>query len=81
MPSVSAPNWSTTICGMGPSESGIQSNSWVPTDDAPPNIIVEEMPPISGANKVYSHISSLMAFDEKPLFHGNMHMTILRLQS
>lgn len=52
MPSVSAPNWSTTICGMGPSESGIQSNSWVPTDDAPPNIIVEEMPPISGANKI-----------------------------
>ena len=48
---------------MGPSESGIQSNSWVPTDDAPPNTVVEEMPPISGANKVYSHISSLMAFD------------------
>lgn len=52
MPSVSAPNWSTLICGMDPSESGVQSNSWVPSDDAPPNNIVEEMPPISGQGKV-----------------------------
>ena len=52
MPSVSAPNWSTIICGMGPSESGINSNDWVPSDDSPPNILVEQMPPISGAGKV-----------------------------
>ena len=52
MPSVSAPNWSTVICGMGPAESGVNSNDWVPTDDSPPNTVTYEMPPISGAGKV-----------------------------
>ena len=52
MPSVSAPNWSTVICGMSPTESGINSNSWTPTDDNPSNVVVEQMPPISGKGKV-----------------------------
>lgn len=52
MPSVSAPNWGTIITGMGPEESGIQDNSWVPADDNPSNPTLTELPPISGAGKV-----------------------------
>lgn len=52
MPSVSAPNWGTIITGMGPEESGIQDNSWVPADDNPSNPTLMELPPISGAGKV-----------------------------
>lgn len=62
MPSVSAPNWGTIITGMGPEESGIQDNSWVPADDNPSNPTLMELPPISGAGKVKLaclHISAL----------------------
>ena len=53
MPSVSAPNWSSIICGMGPIETGVYSNDWVPADaNIPADNIVEKMPPISGAGKV-----------------------------
>ena len=52
MPSVSAPNWGTIITGMGPEESGIQDNSWVPADDNPSDPTLMELPPISGAGKV-----------------------------
>ena len=60
MPAVSAPNWSTTICGMGPSESGINSDDWVPSDDSPPNITIEKMPPTSGAGKVGQNYLQLL---------------------
>lgn len=52
MPSVSAPNWGTIITGMGPVESGIPDNSWVPADDNPTDPTVLELPPISGRGKV-----------------------------
>ncbi len=52
MPSVSAPNWSSIITGMGPDESGVSDNSWVPSDDNPPDSVVLELPPISGKGKV-----------------------------
>jgi len=52
MPSVSAPNWGTIITGMGPEESGIPDNSWVPADDNPTDPTVLELPPISGRGKV-----------------------------
>ena len=56
MPSVSAPNWATIITGMGPEETGIADNSWVPADDKPPNSTILEMPPISGEGKVANTI-------------------------
>lgn len=56
MPSVSAPNWCTIITGQGPEESGVPSNGWVPSDDNPPDPITYELPPISGAGKVYNNI-------------------------
>ncbi len=52
MPSVSAPNWATIITGMGPEESGVSNNDWVPADDNPPDSVVLELPPISGKGMV-----------------------------
>ncbi len=52
MPSVSAPNWASIITGMGPEESGVSDNSWVPSDDNPPDSVVLQLPPISGKGKV-----------------------------
>lgn len=52
MPSISAPNWATTITGMGPEETGVGDNSWEPQDDNPPNVTSHYLPPISGRGKV-----------------------------
>ena len=37
---------------MGPEESGVPDNDWVPADDNPPNSTVHALPPISGKGKV-----------------------------
>ena len=42
----------TIITGMGPEESGIPDNSWLPPDDNPPNVTTPYLPPISGRGKV-----------------------------
>jgi len=52
MPTVSAPNWCTVVCGMGPEESGVFSNDWVPANDSVVDPTVEAMPPISGFGKI-----------------------------
>ena len=44
----------TIITGMGPEESGVPNNDWVPPDDNPPNVTVHALPPISGKGKVRS---------------------------
>ena len=40
------------ITGMGPEESGVPDNDWVPSDDNPPNSTLHALPPISGRGKV-----------------------------
>jgi len=52
MPTMSAPNWATIITGMGPEETGVFSNDWVPADDNVTDPTVELMPPVSGAGKI-----------------------------
>ena len=45
----------TILTGMGPEESGIPDNSWLPPDDDPPNVTTPYLPPISGRGKVRSN--------------------------
>lgn len=40
---------------MGPEESGVSDDYWVPTDDDPPNSTFKSLPPISGRGEVNRH--------------------------
>ncbi|CAI8015435.1 Vesicle-associated membrane protein 7 [Geodia barretti] len=51
MPSVSAPNWATIITGMGPEESGVSENYWLPPDGHSLGPL-SHLPPTSGKGKV-----------------------------
>ena len=50
------------LTGMGPEESGIPDNSWVPADDNP-NVTSPYLPPISGKGKV------------RPLYYSSAEIT------
>jgi len=51
MPAVSAPNWCTTLTGMNPEDSGVNSNDWLPAW-ANPNSTVGTVPPVSGVGSI-----------------------------
>jgi predicted AlkP superfamily pyrophosphatase or phosphodiesterase len=48
-PTVSAPNWNAIISGMLPTDSGVNSNEWMPSYEKP-SPTFPSMPPISGDN-------------------------------
>jgi hypothetical protein len=52
LPAMSAPNWSTLLTGLPPSDSGIHDNDWSITDSSPKDITEPGLPPITGAGAV-----------------------------
>lgn len=51
LPAVSAPNWSTLITGLPPSDTGIHDNDWGISDAQPNSITTQGLPPITGSGK------------------------------
>eukprot|EP00906_Rhabdomonas_costata_P012768 RCo018361 len=52
IPTWSAPNWSTILCGLTPPESGVFDNKWVPANTDPSNVTESTISPISGAGRI-----------------------------